>query len=235
LQEEQLVLPWEETVPALQVMHRVCPTDEENIPAAQSWQFEGDVEPELVENVPALHKTHAVAPEEVEYEPAHSVHDAMPANEYVPASQDGHTDDPITLEYVPALQAIQLLLPATDMLLAGHRIQSEARVEPSLVEKLPALQRTQDDTPDMLEYEPWGQDRQLPPATDEYVPSAHLIQLNGDIAPSLEYVPALQAVHKAVPVLLAYEPAESIMKILHVGSINDTKSLIKERNDKWKQ
>ena len=150
------------------------------------------------------------------------MHAAAPVDEYVPALQFVQTNDdvdPISSEYVPAMQLVHAADPLDDHDPALHVMHTAAEVAPLIGDAVPAAQRVQialDDAPIADEYVP---DIQLvhvdPPVEEEYVPTLHAVHVD---APADDHVPALQFEHWITADVVG--AAETYLPALHVGSVD---------------
>jgi hypothetical protein len=134
--------PANEYVPAghgTHVLAFVAPETPENAPAGHDTQTAEELAPETLECVPTGHGTHALAPPALAYVPARQfTHTPLPAPENAPAGHGSQTlalVAPVTPEYAPAKQFVQIALPELFLNFpAAHAMHEEppAPVYPAL-------------------------------------------------------------------------------------------------------
>jgi hypothetical protein len=113
---------------------------------------------------------------------------------YVPALQFVQLPLPAVFEYLPGTQVVHDVDPAFEKLPAAQLMHVAAEVAPVVVLNVPAMQLVQ-----------------LPASAPEYVPAPHVVH---EEEPAVEYVPALQDRQSEAdddPKLVLYFPAEHEM------------------------
>ena len=201
---------------ARQLAATVAATVAENVPAAQ-----------------AVHKATAEAPVAVEYVPTpQSVHVILPvAVLYLPAAQAVHVPPSGPVKPTLHVQAARTALEIGELELVGHPIQVVATVAPRVVEYVPAAQSVHVALPVAGLYLPATHNTHTPPSgpvkptlhvqaartaleIGELELVGHPIQVVATVAPTVvEYVPAAQSEHAALPVAVLYLP---VMHEVHV-------------------
>jgi hypothetical protein len=223
-------------VPAAQLTQSVLPRDDEYLPEGHLMQ-EVDALLELYE--PALQGVQPVARSTEVSPAAQSMHEVLSGLTYVPAVHDiqlpapmaeywpmehtRHVTAPVPPEYLPAGHLSQLSEPASDIVPAGHEVHT--RLLASL-EYLPGVQAQhfdvlQEDVP-----APHAE-HFVKPATAAMYPLAHAVQdppplepwylpegqAVHDVAPPVEYLPAVHELHDPpVPALPAGQAAQPVVE-----------------------
>jgi hypothetical protein len=106
------------------------------------------------------------------------------------------------------VHTLKALAPATpEYVPVGHAVHTVGEVAPTVIEYVPVAQFTH--APDELTpYFPAGQSAHTLAPSNEYVWAAQAVHTVGEVAPTvMEYVPAGQPVHNALPLSLLNLPA----------------------------
>lgn len=191
------------TGPSTHSVHALLPGAGVYFPLTQSVQ----VEAATGEYVPAMHlrqKSPCVAPVVPENRPAaHCVHSAFFVSVwYVPGLHAMHSICPVFGWYLPATQCVQALLAVLSLLVNSPDPQVSHTLLPVSTWYFPLLQFEHAVAPD--------------PETVPLAQSSHVFDV---AATAVEYLPAVQSVHEALPIDVLYLPDTQAVHGLASGRV----------------